>query len=192
MLTSYLFQLLIRAPATAGNAIVAQLVEYNLPKVGVAGSSPVYRSNIIRKDMKTKLKAWRLISAKQTDKVVTRDGREVLKWEVIDDPGVTLWATQVTVKDPSDKRKKLTYVVNHNGRRYSNVQSADDILIEVPVKVRRDMTEERDCMPDVMKAIEAAKNGDMAGVRTGNKDSGFFRKSSSGDSFYIGSNSDES
>lgn len=142
--------------------------------------------------MKTKLKAWRLISAKQTDKVVTRDGREVLKWEVIDDPGVTLWATQVTVKDPSDKRKKLTYVVNHNGRRYSNVQSADDILIEVPMKVRRDMTEERDCMPDVMKAIEAAKNGDMAGVRSGNKDSGFFRKAGSGDSYYIGSNSDES
>ena len=26
------------------NAIVAQLVEYNLAKVGVAGSSPVYRS----------------------------------------------------------------------------------------------------------------------------------------------------
>ena len=27
------------------NAIVAQLVEYNLAKVGVAGSSPVYRSS---------------------------------------------------------------------------------------------------------------------------------------------------
>lgn len=32
------------SPASAGNAIVAQLVEHNLPKVGVAGSNPVYRS----------------------------------------------------------------------------------------------------------------------------------------------------
>ena len=31
------------------NAIVAQLVEYNLAKVGVAGSSPVYRSLALEK-----------------------------------------------------------------------------------------------------------------------------------------------
>ena len=129
---------------------------------------------------------------KPTDKVVTRDGREVVKLEVVKDPKESLWATEVTVKDPSDKRKRLTYMVNHNGRRYLNIQSADDILIEVAMSDKRVAEgEERDCMPDVMKAIEAAKNGDMAGVRSGNKDSGYFRKAGSGDSYYIGSNSDE-
>ncbi len=29
-----------------GNAKVAQLVEHDLPKVGVAGSSPVFRSSV--------------------------------------------------------------------------------------------------------------------------------------------------
>ena len=139
--------------------------------------------------MKAKLKPWRLISAKPTDKVVTRDGREVLSWEVIEDPKETLWATRVKVKDPADRRRNMTYMVNHNGRRYINVQSDDDILIEVPI--RRHNTGVRDCMPDVMKAIEAAKNGDMAGVRSGNKDSGFFRKTGTCDNVYIGSNCDE-
>lgn len=143
--------------------------------------------------MKKKLKPWRLISAKPSDKVVTRDGREVVKLEVVKDPKESLWATEVTIKDPNDKRKRLTYMVNHNGRRYLNIRSDDDILIEVVMTDKRVAEEgERECMPDVMKAVEAAKRGDMAGVRSGNKDSGFFRKAGSGDSYYIGSNSDES
>ena|GEM_PF-3755030 len=34
------------------NAKVAQLAEHDLPKVGVAGSSPVFRSDIIKKPKK--------------------------------------------------------------------------------------------------------------------------------------------
>ena len=142
--------------------------------------------------MKKKLKAWRLISAKPTDKVVTRDGREVLSWEVIEDPMATLWATRVKVKDPADRRKNLTYMVNHNGRRYSNIQSADDILIELPSKESRERVHERDCMPEPLRAIEAAKRNDMAGIRSANKDSGYFRTAGTSDRFYIGSNCDES
>lgn len=141
--------------------------------------------------MKKKLKPWRLISAKPSDKVVTRDGREVLKLQVVNDPKESLWATEVTIKDPNDKRKRLTYMVNHNGRRYLNIPTDDDILIEVAVPEKESSICERDCMPDVLKAVEAAKRGDMAGVRSGNKDSGFFRKTGTCDNVYIGSNSDE-
>lgn len=137
----------------------------------------------------TKLKPWRQISAKPTDKVVTRDGREVLKWELISDPKESLWATQVTVRNPADRRKKMTYVVNHNGRRYANIQSDDDILIEVPVVVREPQGE--GCMPDPIRAIKAVQDGDMAGVRSANKDSGFWRKTNMGDTYYVGSNCDE-
>lgn len=83
--------------------------------------------------MKKRLKPWRLISAKPSDKVVTRDGREVLKLQIVNDPKESLWATEVTIKDPNDKRKRLTYMVNHNGRRYLNIPTDDDILIEVAV-----------------------------------------------------------
>ena len=164
------------------------MAEHNLPKVGVTGSSPAYRSNLIHTNM-TKLKPWRLISAKPTDKVVTRDGREVLKWELIGDPKESLWVTQVTVRDPADKRKKLKYVVNHNGRRYANIQSADDILIEVIVKAREPQS--AGCMPDPIRAIKAVQEGDMAGVRSANKESGFGCKTTTGDTYYVGSNCDE-
>lgn len=140
----------------------------------------------------TKLKPWRLLTAKPTDKVVTRDGREVLKWEVVCDPKESLWATEVTVKDPSDKRKRLTYMVNHNGRRYLNTPTDDDILIEVAIPAKEAPMCERDCMPDVLKAVKAAKRGDMAGVRSGNKDSGYVRAAGTSDRFYIDSNCDES
>lgn len=170
------------------NAIVAQLVEHNLPKVGVASSRLVYRSNLIHTNM-TKLKPWRLISAKPSDKVVTRDGREVLKWELIGDPKESLWVTQVTVRDPADRRKKMKYVVNHNGRRYANVQSNDDILIEVAAKVREPQS--AGCMPAPIRGIKAIQEGDMAGVRLANKESGFWRKTGACDNVYIGSNSDE-
>lgn len=137
----------------------------------------------------TKLKPWRLISAKPTDKVVTRDGREVLKWELIGDPKESLWVTQVTVKDPADKRKKMAYLVNHNGRRYANVQSNDDILIEVPVKAREPQS--AGCMPDPIRAIKAIQEGDMAGVRLANKETNSCRRANAGDSYYVGSNVDE-
>ena len=137
----------------------------------------------------TKLKPWRLISAKPTDKVVTRDGREVLTWELIGDPKESLWVTQVTVRDPADKRKKMKYVVNHNGRRYANIQSADDILIEVIVKAREPQS--TGCMPDPIRAIKAIQEGDMAGVRSANKESGFGCKTNTGDTYYVGSNCDE-
>lgn len=114
---------------------------------------------------KRRLKPWCLISAKQTDKAVTRDGREVLKWRVISDPKVTLWATEVTVKDPDDKRKRLTYIVNHNGRRYANIQSADDIYKLLPPKPMPEHGQHPDVMPDVLRAIEAAKNRDIASVK---------------------------
>lgn len=137
----------------------------------------------------TKLKPWRLISAKPTDKVVTRDGREVLSWEVIENPKETLWATRVKVKDPADRRRNMTYVVNHNGRRYANIQSNDDILIEVVVKAREPQS--TGCMPDSIRAIKAIQEGDMAGVRSANKESSFWRKTNTGDTYYVGSNCDE-
>lgn len=139
--------------------------------------------------MKKKYKPWRLISAKPSDKVVTRDGREVLKWEVVKDPKESLWATQITTKDPADKRKRVTYLVNHNGRRYTNIQSSDDIVIEVPVKERGE--ELTGCMPDPILAIKAIKEGNMAGVRSANKGSGYLRRDNMGDSYYLGTNSDE-
>ena len=37
-------------PGAKGNAEVAQLVEHNLAKVRVAGSSPVFRSSLKRRD----------------------------------------------------------------------------------------------------------------------------------------------
>ena len=137
----------------------------------------------------TKLKPWRLISAKPSDKVVTRDGREVLKWELIGDPKESLWVTQVTVRDPSDGRKKMKYVVNHNGRRYANIQSADDILIEVVAKAREPQS--TGCMPDPIRAIKAIQEGDMAGVRSANKESGCGRRTNMGDTYYVGLNCDE-
>ncbi len=136
-----------------------------------------------------KLKPWRLISAKSSDKVVTRDGREVLKWELIGGPKESLWVTQVTVRDPSDGRKKMKYLVNHNGRRYANIQSADDILIEVVTKAREPQS--TGCMPDPIRAIKAIQEGDVAGVRSANKESGFGRRTNMGDTYYVGLNCDE-
>lgn len=127
-----------------------------------------------------------MISAKPTDKAVTRDGREVLRWRVISDPKETLWATEVTVKDPEDKRKKLTYIVNHNGRRYANIQSADDILVEVVVSVAE--ASETGCMPDPMRAIRAIQEGDIGSVRLANKESGTWSRRDGGDRYYIGTN----
>ena len=175
-------------PASAGKCDSSSVGRVQPSQGWSRGFEPHLSLTQFNKPMKTKLKAWRLISAKPSDKVVTRDGREVLSWEVIENPKETLWATRVKVKDPADKRRNMTYMVNHNGRRYINIPSDDDIFIEVSVKEHRS---KRDCMPDVMKAIEAAKNGDMAGVRSGNKDSGFFRRTNVGDSYYIGSNCDE-
>ena len=118
---------------------------------------------------KCRKKAWRLLSAKPTDKAITRDGREVLKWRVVGDPKESLWVTEVTLRDSADGRKRLTYVVNHNGRRYANVQSDDDIFLMLPPKVSRYEGAPPDVMPDVMRAIEAAKNHDIASVRLANK-----------------------
>lgn len=118
---------------------------------------------------KCRKKAWRLLSAKPTDKAITRDGREVLKWCVVGDPKESLWVTKVTLRDSDDGRKRLTYVVNHNGRRYANVQSDDDIFLMLPPKVSRYEGAPPDVMPDVMRAIEAAKNHDIASVMLANK-----------------------
>ena len=176
-----------RRQATGDNAIVAQLVEHNLPKVGVASSSLVYRSQIITIIMeRKKLKPWRLITAKKEQKVVTRDGREVLTWEVVGDPKESLWVTKVTVKDAADKRKRVTYMVNHNGRRYANIQSADDILVEVVVSVSD--PSDTGCMPDPMRAIRAIREGDIGSVRLANKVSGTWNRRDGSDSYYIGSN----
>ena len=113
----------------------------------------------------------------------------MLKWELIGDPKESLWVTQVTVQDPADKRKKMKYVVNHNGRRYANIQSADDILIEVIVKAREPQS--AGCMPDPIRAIKTIQEGDMAGVRSANKDSGFWCKTNMGDTYYVGFDCDE-
>lgn len=140
---------------------------------------------------KPRVKPWRLISAKQTDKAVTRDGREVLRWRVISDPKVTLWATEVTVKDPEDKRKKLTYIVNHNGRRYANIQSADDIYKLLPPKPMPEHDNRPDVMPDVLRAIEAAKNHDVERIRLANKYSPYeHRRGCTSDRFMIIDNSE--
>ena len=138
--------------------------------------------------MSKKYRPWRLISWRPSDKVVTRDGREVVKMEVINDPKESLWATQVTTKDPENKRRRVTYIVNHNGRRYANVKTGDDILVELPVKESK--PQEHDCMPDVMAAIAAAKERDIAAIRLANKSSSYYSQVGSVDRIYIGVNSD--
>jgi hypothetical protein len=138
--------------------------------------------------MSKKYRPWRLISWRPSDKVVTRDGREVVKMEVINDPKESLWATQVTTKDPENKRRRVTYIVNHNGRRYANIKTGDDILVELPVKESK--PREHDCMPDVMAAIAAAKERDIAAIRLANKSSSYYSQVGSVDRIYIGVNSD--
>jgi hypothetical protein len=108
--------------------------------------------------------------------------------EVINDPKESLWATQVTTKDPENGRRRVTYIVNHNGRRYANIKTGDDILVELPVKVTK--PQEHDCMPDVMAAIAAAKERDVAAIRLANKSSSYYSQVGSVDRIYIGVNSD--
>lgn len=122
-----------------------------------------------------KRRPFRLVSARSSDVIVTRDGREVLKWEVVENPEDVLWATKVTAKAREDKRKRVTYFVNHNGRRFANVQSEDDLFIVIP-RSREDVTDApRDCMPDTLRGVEAIRNGDWSAVRSSNKNAYNYR-----------------
>lgn len=93
-----------------------------------------------------------------------------------------------TTKAPENKRRRVTYIVNHNGRRYANIKTGDDILVELPVKESK--PREHDCMPDVMAAIAAAKERDIAAIRLANKSSSYYSQVGSVDRIYIGVNSD--
>lgn len=106
------------------------------------------------------MRRFSLQLATPDERLRTRDGREVIAWRVIEDPASHPWAIEVDVRDYHEGGI-LTYIVNQNGQRYANIKSEDDIYVKE--------IKHNDTMPDVFKAIEAVKRGDMQDVRLANK-----------------------
>lgn len=103
-------------------------------------------------------------------KMVTRDGREVVDWHIVDNASETFFSVRARVKSADGKRiEELPYT--RGGRRFINVRSEDDILVLESVKERRHRASEvRDTMPNPMKAIEAVRRHDIGAIRRANKD----------------------
>lgn len=109
-----------------------------------------------------------LQSAKKTTKYITRDGRKVISWRLIHDPHRSLWPVEVTVEVPNTQGA-VSYVVNHNGRRYANVRSADDIF-ELAGKKRRTEPWPYDVMPNPIEAIQYARTKQYSRIKVANKE----------------------
>lgn len=86
--------------------------------------------------------------------LVTADGRRVDHVESV--PGAHVWRWRVTVDG-------VSYCVNSNGRRYSNVPSTDDVLRDWPY----------DAMPHMLEAIKAIESGDIVKAQRLNDRRGF-------------------
>lgn len=110
-------------------------------------------------------KQFALSSAKKDGKYVTRDGRKVIAWRLIRDPKSSLWPVEVTVETRRTKAQ-VAYIVNHNGRRYANVRSEDDIF---ELGHKRPEPWPYDCMPNPIEAIGYIKEHKYYAVRLANK-----------------------
>ena len=95
-------------------------------------------------------------------KLMTRDGRRVIRWRVVDDGDTLLPIEAVVETDDGYETARYTYT----GARWLNVESDDDLIVET-AKDREVRT--RDCMPDVMAAIECARRGYTHGIVAANK-----------------------
>lgn len=156
-------------------AIVAQLVEHNLPTVGVASSNLVYRTTYQKQ---TKMvKRFSLELYKPTDVLQTRDGREVVQIRVVRDPSKHLFPIEVDVRVPHTN-SLVTYEVNQNGRRWMNTRSADDVVVVTNRRRRGGSYDDDgrllDCMPDAMRAIEGVREHNMSKVSSANRAEKFY------------------
>ena len=104
---------------------------------------------------------FRMTEVAPGTRLCTRDGRIVADWFIVDNPGNTLLPVRAKCTGPS---RYSHYTAN--GRRYLNVESKDDLFVAAE-EIR---PERLDTMPDVLAAIRAVRAGDMAGVKSANKD----------------------
>lgn len=106
------------------------------------------------------------ISAKA--KLRTRDGCVVQKWFSVDRPADTFFPIRAVICRSDGTTEEHPYT--RSGRRYINVESGLDLIqVSAPKKRGLDGSRELDCMPDVLRAIECVRSGNMAGVRSANK-----------------------
>lgn len=105
------------------------------------------------------------VAEEQRDRlyIVTRDGREVRRWWVVDTPEDTFFPVRAEIVQPNGWVEVMPFT--RNGRRYINIESGEDLMMRAPSVHARP-----DCMPDVMRAIECAKRRDSHGVRSANKE----------------------
>lgn len=105
-------------------------------------------------------------------KLVTRDGREVIDWYIIEHPEETFFPIRALVRSHDGEGQEMM-PFTRSGRRYINVKSGSDLMILNAMNdpVKRQPKEERlDTMPDPIKAIAAVKRHDINAVRRANKD----------------------
>lgn len=98
----------------------------------------------------------------------TRDGREVIDWWVVEHPEDTFFPVRAKIRCADGAIEEHQYT--RNGRRYINVVSGLDLMME--------MEERRpDCMPEPLRAIRYIETGRAQWVDGANK---VCRDSSSG------------
>ena len=97
---------------------------------------------------------------------MTRDEREVLALEIVNDPYTHFFPIKVSVRVPHTGGV-VKYTVNQNGRRYINTRSADDIFFETNARKRGgsdDDGRKLDCMPEPLRAIDGVRKGKLTQV----------------------------
>lgn len=93
--------------------------------------------------------------------VVTRGGYEVKGWHVRHEPNSELIPIEATLIVDGEEQ---TMTFTANGRRYINVISEYDLLLLDPAEVH-----DRDCMPDVMGAIQCVREHRYEDIKRCNK-----------------------
>lgn len=119
------------------------------------------------------LKRFSLSQYTPGDCLLTRDEREVLALEIVNDPSTHFFPIEVSVRVPHTGGV-VKYTVNQNGRRYINTRSADDIFFATNARRRGGSDDDGrvlDCMPEPLRAIEGVRKGDLSQVFSANKDS---------------------
>lgn len=94
----------------------------------------------------------------------TRSGIRITKWYIDLSPYNPMFPIKAKKRGSA---KYSTYTLE--GRRYQNIESSVDLFIADEEDSR--INTRLDAMPDVMRAIRAAKAGDMQEVMLANKDS---------------------
>ena len=98
----------------------------------------------------------------ENKRVVTRGGHVVAEWHKRRDKHAVLVPIVATIVIQGVP-EEMTFTAN--GRRYINVESEFDLMIE-DVKNR----EKLDCMPDVLGAIRCVREGRYSDIKHHNKD----------------------